>query len=188
MLNRRYSDAIIAESFEKAEKKEWKSLYNTKCDTNKSHNWCFPLACDYNPGLPNIGGILSKHKHILDLDDDLKDVINKDNIFASCRGNKTIKDILTHSKLRSGHVDTQEDQRSVPNGECKKCKKCNKQCYVCKNYLIEGTEIDSYYTNTIQFTGYFQLQYQMRRIHDQGQHMQGQLQKMHRPFSESSVL
>ena len=146
LLNRRYSDAIIAESFEKAEKKERQSLYNTKCDTSKSHNRCFPLVCDYNPGLPNIGGILNKHKHILDLDDDLKDVINKDNIFALYRGTKTIKDILTHSKLRSGHVDTQEDQRSVPNGECKKC---NKQCYVCKNYLIEGTETDSYHTNTI---------------------------------------
>ena len=64
---------------------------------------------------------MNKHKHILDLDDDLEHVINKDNIFASYRDTKTIKDILTHSKLRSAYVDTQEDQINLPNGECKKC-------------------------------------------------------------------
>ena len=121
LLERGYSNTIIEESFEKAEKKERQSLYNTVCDTKNSHRRCFPLVCDYNPGLPNIGGILNKHRHILDLDDDLKHVINKDNIFVSYRGTKTIKDILTHSKLRIAYVDTQEDQTNVPNGECKKC-------------------------------------------------------------------
>ena len=59
----------------------------------------FPFVTDFNPGLPNIGGILNKNKHIINLDSDLVRVINPDNIFASYRGTNTIKNLLIHSKL-----------------------------------------------------------------------------------------
>ena len=126
----------------KIEEKERTSLYITRKDTKKESKRCFPLICDFNPGLPNIGAILNKHKQILDLDECLKNVIDKDNVFASYRGTKTLKDILTHSKLRKEDVH----QESTHEGESKKC---DKQCYVCKHYLVEASETDSYHTNTI---------------------------------------
>ena len=58
----------------------------------------FPIVTDFNPGLPNIGAILSRHKYILSLDSDLGKLLKTDNIFASYRGTKTIKDIIIHSK------------------------------------------------------------------------------------------
>ena len=131
LLERGYNEAIIKESFQRIEEKERTSLYNTKKDTKNESERCFPLICDFNPGLPNIGAILNKYKHILDLDECLKMVINKDKIFASYRGTQTLKDILTHSKLRKEDVH----QKHTQIGESKKC---DKLCYVCKHYLVEA--------------------------------------------------
>ena len=142
LLERGYREEIIKESFQKIEEKERTSLYNTRKDTKKESKRCFPLICDFNPGLPNIRAILNKHKQILDLDECSKKVIDKDNVFASYRGTKTLKDILTHSKLKKEDVH----QESTHEGESKKC---DKQCYVCKHYLVEASETDNYHTNTI---------------------------------------
>ena len=38
-------------------------------------------------------------------------------------------------------------QESTHEGESKKC---DKQCYVCKHYLVEASETDSYHTNNYE--------------------------------------
>ena len=55
----------------------------------------------FNPGLPNIGGMLNEHRHILFLDKELCKVINISKKNSLYRGAKTLKDSLIHSKILS---------------------------------------------------------------------------------------
>ena len=75
---------------------------------------------------------------ILSLDSELCKVINPNNIFASYRGTKTIKDLLVHSKL--SWLQEEEDlaneiPESYKQGICQPCKK---QCILCKKIFIEN--------------------------------------------------
>ena len=70
---------VIQESFNKLEINDRMSYLKPKlkASTNKR---VFPLVADFNPGLPNIGGILNEHRHILFLDKEVCKVINPSKI------------------------------------------------------------------------------------------------------------
>ena len=72
---------------------------------------------DFIPELPNIGGILNKHRHILFLDKELCKVMNPSKNVASYRGAKTLKDSLIHSKLPSLNDNFNKNQ----SGVCQPC-------------------------------------------------------------------
>ena len=59
-----------------------------------------PLVMDNNSALPNMGSIIHKHKHLLDLDPELKKHVNKASVFVSYRKNKTIGDMLIHNRFK----------------------------------------------------------------------------------------
>ena len=144
---RGYSIGIIHEAFDKLEQKDRDECIginkDNAVDMNKDKR-VFPLVCQFNPGLPNVGGILAKHKHILKLDDELLKVVCPENIFASYRGAKTFQDILVHSKLPNLLEDPTEEVKVNSGG----CQPCSKKCVLCKNYLKTTTTVTSFHTST----------------------------------------
>ena len=145
---RGYSVGIIHEAFNKLETADRVNYLEPKINNKAESNEVrvFPLVTDFNPGLPNVGGILNKHKHILNLDSELTKVINPDKIFASFRGAKTLQDLLVHSKLPTRLVEQAHptEMQDSPGG----CQPCAKKCVLCKNYLVETKFAYSYHTNT----------------------------------------
>ena len=110
-----------------------KIKFNTKVQ-------CTPLVMDTNPALPNMSYILNKHKYILELDEETKDIIPGSSIFVSNRGAKNINDILIHSKLKP--INNEDDESG--------CIKCSaKRCYLCKNYLNETKTVTSHHTSQV---------------------------------------
>lgn len=100
---------------------------------------CFPLVTDFNPKLPNIGKVLNKHKHILQLDSDVKGFLNPDKIFASFRRSSTLGDILISSRFPKKVAEV------TSNMGCFKCSR--RFCNLCKNYLVESKDISSPHTS-----------------------------------------
>ena len=143
---RGYSIGIIHEAFEKLESKGRLNLLNPERNLNTTIDRVFPFVCDFNPGLPNVAAILNKHKHILLLDDELKDIIKPENIFASFRGTKTIEDLLVHSKLPILDIDPENQEGTIePDGICQPC---SKGCVLCKNYLVKTAWAYSFHTSS----------------------------------------
>ena len=142
---RGYSIGIIHEAFNKVETRDRLSFLSPKLKQSKEER-VYPLVTDFNPGLPNIGAVLNKHKHILNLDSELVKVISPKSIFASYRGAKTIKDILIHSKLPMLKDDEKVESPILIHSDG--CKPCSKGCILCKNYLVKTTHAYSYHTNS----------------------------------------
>ena len=89
---RGYSSEVIQESFNQLEINDRMSYLKPKlkASTNKR---IFPLVADFNAGLPNIGGILNEHRHILFLDKEVCKVINPSKKLASYRGAKHFRTV-----------------------------------------------------------------------------------------------
>ena len=115
LKERGYNPDKIEEEFTKIESKNRLDLigYNQiNNETQSDKGRLFPLVTPFNPSFPNVSAIINKHKHIFDLDSELKTIIKPENIFASFQGNPTILDILVHSKLPQHTNDT--DHQSTP--------------------------------------------------------------------------
>ena len=99
LMKHGYSSDFCDESFDKFKNIEIrKSLYSEKI--HKDKNSAVPLVMDNNPALPNMGSIIHNHKHLLDLDPELKKHVNKASVFVSYRKNKTIGDMLIHNRFK----------------------------------------------------------------------------------------
>ena len=133
---------IVKNAFDKVEKLNRMEIIYNKKTTETSQGRNFPLVCDFNPALPPIGKIINKYKYILDLDAGLKNIIPKERVFVSYRGNKTIKDILVPSRLRSQEKDTTNSNNTEFG-----CFKCNNSCKTCELFLHPAQSIRSYHTN-----------------------------------------
>ena len=148
LLARGYNPACIAEAFTRVEGRARESLYSIKTekiDNNKGR--VFPLISDFNPALPNVSNVLNKYKSIINLDQELAQVIKPQNIFASFRRPKTIKDLLIHSKLdkvEKNGGNGEVDQVGTATGVCKPCAK---SCVLCRYYLKESRYFKSYHCN-----------------------------------------
>ena len=142
---RGYSSEVIRESFKKLETNDRMSYLEPKVKPSTNER-VFPLVADFNPGLPNIGGILNEHRHILFLDKELCKVINPSKNFASYRGAKTLEDSLIHSKLPSLNDNFNKNQSTL--NQSGGCQPCEKRCVLCKNYLLKTDKAYSHQTNT----------------------------------------
>ena len=142
---RGYSTKVIHEAFSKVESKPRNRYFWKDLDSKEEADRVFPLVTDFNPGLPNIGKILNKHKHIIELDQALTKVINPKGIFASFRGAKTIHDMLVHSKL----TPAQEQHENVMETAVGGCEPCAKRCDLCKNFLKVTNTAYSFHTNSV---------------------------------------
>lgn len=138
---RGYSDDVISESFEKVEKLNRRDLIfktNKTSATENSRN--FPLVCDFNPALPPVGKIINKHKYLLKLDAELTRVIVPERIFVSYRGNKTLKNLIVPSKLKTSPIT--EENRPVFGSF-----KCKDNCKLCKSFMESPDKIRSFHTD-----------------------------------------
>ena len=118
-------------------------IYGRNKTNDNTRGRSFPLVCDFNPGLPNIGRIINKYKHILDLDEDLQKIIPRGSIFTSFRRAPTIRDKLIHSKLRSLPASLNTSASNLIGG----CYPCPNKCHLCKNHLTTGDTFQSYHCN-----------------------------------------
>ena len=109
--------------------------------------------------IPNMGSIIHKYKHLLNLDPALKKLVRADSVFVSHRKNQTIGGMLVHNKYRTGGTASREKgwettasqipesgPASMPavqeadNAGCHACKKC----YVFKqNFLSPCSEFNN---------------------------------------------
>ena len=142
--DRGYSKECVGTAFAKVEKLNRSDLIKQKveeedqCESCKN-GYCFPLTMDFNPNLPPVGKFIYKHKHLLELDPVLCKTIPPSKVFASYRGNKTLKKILAPSKLFPLKTSDDNDLKLG-------CFKCNKNCKMCKLFLNETNEITSFHT------------------------------------------
>jgi hypothetical protein len=61
--NRNYNSELINNAFDKVEKLERDAIINKeKSNVNNRGDRCFPLVCDFNPGLPPVGKIVNSNK------------------------------------------------------------------------------------------------------------------------------
>ena len=146
-LERRgYNRNLVADSFTKVEKlNRLEIIYkkNSNKNTKSKDERCFPLVCDFNPALPPVGKFISKYKHILQLDDSIKDIIKPEKVFVSHRGNKTLKDLLVPSKI--GSAKPKETDSDLTCSDFLGCTPCKKGCKVCKLFLKPSKVAKSYH-------------------------------------------
>lgn len=162
LKTRGYSSNICDDAFQKfSDINMREDLYSVKDHKKSSSSSALPLVMDNNPALPNMGNIIHRHKHLLDLDPDVKKHVVKENVFVSYRKNKTIGDMLIHNKYkpskRSDPVNNNAPE-TVPStvmvdvtktSEDWGCFACGK-CYCCKkNYLTPCTSFTSYHTEQV---------------------------------------
>ena len=163
LLDRGYHPDLICSAFDKfSDVAARKDLYSLKDKSDKATGM-IPMVMDHNPALPNMGSIIHKHKHILQLDPGLAGLIPSDCVFVSYRKNKTIGDMLVHNRFRSSEgrdqvVENVENLHPVVElapGDVAQvdddvgCFACEK-CYVCRNkFLTPCSQFTSYHSEQI---------------------------------------
>ena len=156
--NRNFNSELINNSFDKVEKLERNAIINKeKSNVNNKGDRCFPLVCDFNPGLPPVGKILNSNKFILNLDPVLKNVIRSDKVFVSYRGNKTIKETLVPSKLSNDrNIRVNDDNviicdtvAELSGNEEGGCYHCSSGCKACRLFISETKTAHSFQTDYI---------------------------------------
>ena len=123
------------------------------------------MVMDQNPALLNMGSIINKYKHLLNLDPALKKLVRADSVFVSHRKNQTIGGMLVHNKYRDSRTagSTREREatasqflepdaailpavRETDNAGCHACGKC----YVCKqNFLSPCSKFSSHHSKQV---------------------------------------
>ena len=134
-VNRGYNRQFISTEFEKCNDLDRISLigdpeisFNVE---NKESGRRVPLVLDFHPSYAGATKAVNKYKHLLDLDDSLKEVVSKDKIFVTFRKARTIGDSLVHSRYsRSDSSDN--NTKTMGNINCGKCN-------LCKFFLSENT-------------------------------------------------
>ena len=101
---------------------------------------CFPLVTTFNPRLPDVSKIISKHRHILNLDPDMREFVSPEKVFATFRRSKTLGDLLINSRFPP-------KESSAGEIGCKKCDRS--RCNLCKNYLKECNNFSSPHTDEL---------------------------------------
>ncbi|KAL5258256.1 hypothetical protein ACHWQZ_G013033 [Mnemiopsis leidyi] len=161
--DRNYSKVTIEKAFQKVEKSDRNAIIakdvSSKSDKNEK---CFPLVCDFNPGLPPVGKILNRNKFILNLDPALKKEVKPNNVFVSYRGNKTIKETLVPSRLNDdrnidffGDTDTSDNVVEHSSTiEEEGCFQCVSKCKACRLFICESKTAKSFHTDyTVSILG-----------------------------------
>ena len=158
LLSRGYNENLIDDAFDKfSDLNCRKDLYSNKDNIKDKNAAVIPLVIDNNPSLPNMSKIIHRHKHLLDLDPSLRNVIPKGKVFVTYRKNKTIGDMLVHNRYRSSsttqvHVPnplSRDDVQTLEQEQDPGCYACEK-CYCCKmGYLVPCKNYKSYHTDQV---------------------------------------
>ena len=158
LLKRGYSTEIINKAFNKfSDISKRNELYAIKDKSNIKSGGALPLVIDHNPALPHVSGILHRHKHLIERDPRLQDLVPAGSVFVSYRKNKTIGDSLIHNRFKpstqvtpvSDHPGTNPVAVSDSNNLISGCFACGK-CYCCKlGYLTPCEGFSSYHTTQV---------------------------------------
>ena len=110
LVARGYHSSIVDDAFNKfSDITNRKNLYAPK-NKDGTTTCLIPMVMDQNPALPNMGSIIHKYKHLLNLDPALKKLVRADSVFVSHRKNQTIGGMLVHNKYRaSGTVSSDRE-------------------------------------------------------------------------------
>ena len=106
LLDRGYHSCLIENAFNKfSDLADRKDFYSLK-ENNDKTTCLLPMVMDQNPALPNMGSIIHRYKHLLNLDPALKKLVRPESVllFVSHRKNRTIGDMLVHNKYRFSGV------------------------------------------------------------------------------------
>ena len=159
LLDRWYHSSLIENAFNKfSDLANRKDLYSLK-EKNDKTTCLIPMVMDQNPALPNMGSIIHRYKHLLNLDPALKKLVRPESVFVSHRKNRTIGDMLVHNKYRPSGSQSRDAERettayqipeadplpmvAVQGTEDAGCCACGK-CYVCKqNFLSPCSQFSS---------------------------------------------
>ena len=71
------------------------------------------MVIDQNPALPNMGSIIHRYKHLLNVDPSLKTLVRPESVFVSHRKNRTLGDMLIYRKYRSSGRQRRDTERET---------------------------------------------------------------------------
>ena len=135
LLARGYKRNRVKKQFQKANffSRETLLTKQPKISSNKK----IVLNLDYHPILRNVGSIIKRHLPILYKSVAMKETFNPDKtrIMIGFRRHKNLKEILSPAAFPTN----KNKQVVLDTG----CKKCNKKCYVCHDFLQESPTITS---------------------------------------------
>ena len=165
LVARGYHSSIVDDAFNKfSDIANRKNLYAPK-NKDETTTCLIPMVMDQNPALPNMGSIIHKYKHLLNLDPALKKLVRADSIFVSHRKNQTIGGMLVHNKYRASGTASSDREReatasqflepdatilpAVREADNAGCHACGK-CYVCKkSFLSPCSKFSSHHSKQV---------------------------------------
>ena len=135
LLARGYKRIKVKKQFQKANffSRETLLIKQPKISSNKK----IVLNLDYHPTLRDVGSIIKRHLPILYKSVAMKETFNPDktSIMIGFRRHKNLKEIPSPAAFPTN----KNKQVVLDTG----CKKCNKKCYVCRDFLQESPTITS---------------------------------------------
>ena len=161
---RGYHSSIVDDAFNKlSDIANRKNLYAPK-NKDETTTCLIPMVMDQNPALPNMGSIIHKYKHLLNLDPALKKLVRADSVFVSHRKNQTIGCMFVHNKYRASRTTGSNREReatasqflepdaailpAVRETDNAGCHSCG-NCYVCKqSFLSPCSKFSSHHSKT----------------------------------------
>ena len=141
-MDQGYPKDLVSNGFSKAAKIPKTDLLKPKAKDSKK---IFPFVLTFNPNLPSINGVISKHFHLLQSSPKFNELFPPNSIISSFRRPKNLKEILAPSKRRNHQQHSTTTISSLPG-----CFRCNKlRCDLCKNFLVNSKTFSSAQTDKI---------------------------------------
>ena len=95
LVNQGYPSKLVDDQFRKASTIPRSDLLRTRARSKKK---LFPFVTTFNPNLPDVGRIISKHLAILESNPKLKELFPPNSIIWSFRRSKNLKELLAPSR------------------------------------------------------------------------------------------
>ena len=150
LRSRNYSEQVIQDAIGLAESTPREKLLGIvekvapKRSTRK-----YPLIIKFNPRLPPMAKYMRQHMDILSMTPESDKLFNKDSLFVTYKMEKNIKNLITKNKFKSADNNPTPGQspvnplNSIPIINNFGCFKCDYNCTLCKNYMLETKVIFS---------------------------------------------
>ena len=137
-VNKGYKKDVVTQQIQKVDHLNQKQLLHQQKHHNKQ---CIPLSVPYSPALPNLKDIITKHRHILQANQNCKETFStlpiiafwKDTSMKQIIGPNTIHNNKKFIKTKNNHTG--------------KCVPCNSTCCLCCQQLISTKTVKSNQTN-----------------------------------------
>ncbi|NRB82112.1 MAG: GIY-YIG nuclease family protein, partial [Saccharospirillaceae bacterium] len=152
LRSRYYGEGVIQEAISLAEATPIEKLLGmVEKDATKSSSRKYPLVIKFNPKLPPMAKYMREHAHILSLTPETDKLFNINTLFVTYKIEKNIRSLITKNKFKSANRDstpelglvTVNPPNPIPIAKDLGCYKCDYNCTLCKNYMLETKTIFS---------------------------------------------